>query len=55
LRTLPLGLAYFRQTNYTDWPTLMAIAVITTIPVAIFFVIFQRWFVEGQTTAGIKG
>ena len=55
LRTLPLGLAYFRQTYYTDWPTLMAIAVITTIPIAIFFVIFQRWFVEGQTTSGIKG
>jgi len=55
LRTLPLGLAYFRQTYYTDWPTLMAIAVITTIPIAIFFIIFQRWFVEGQTTSGIKG
>ena len=55
LRTLPLGLAYFRQQNYTDWPTLMAIAVITTVPISIFFVIFQRWFVEGQTTSGIKG
>jgi len=55
LRTLPVGLAYFRQQNYTDWPTLMAIAVITTIPIAVFFVIFQRWFVEGETRSGIKG
>ncbi len=55
LRTLPLGLAYFRQTFYTDYPTLMAIAVITTVPIAIFFIIFQRWFVEGQTSSGIKG
>ncbi|MGH2562160.1 MAG: carbohydrate ABC transporter permease [Thermomicrobiales bacterium] len=55
LFTLPLGLAYFKQTFLTEWPTLMAIAVITTIPVAIFYIIFQRWFVEGQTSAGIKG
>ena len=55
LHTLPLGLAYFRQTNYTDWPVLMAGAVITTIPIAIFYIVFQRWFVQGQISSGIKG
>src|SRR5680860_235983 len=55
LFTLPLGLAYFRQANYTNWPVLMAGAVITTIPIAIFYVVFQRWFVEGQVSSGIKG
>jgi ABC-type glycerol-3-phosphate transport system permease component len=55
LYTLPLGLAYFRKANYTEWPTLMAIAVITTVPMAIFYLIFQRWFVEGQVSSGIKG
>ncbi|MGH2535232.1 MAG: carbohydrate ABC transporter permease [Thermomicrobiales bacterium] len=55
LFTLPLGLAFFKQTYLTEWPTLMAIAVITTVPIAIFYVIFQRWFVEGQSRAGIKG
>jgi multiple sugar transport system permease protein len=55
LFTLPLGLAYFRNANYTEWPTLMAIAVITTIPMAIFYITFQRWFVEGQVSSGIKG
>ena len=44
LYTLPLGLAYFRW-QYSEWPTLMAIAVITTVPMAIFYLIFQRWFV----------
>jgi ABC-type glycerol-3-phosphate transport system permease component len=29
--------------------------VITTIPMAIFYLIFQRWFVEGQVSSGIKG
>lgn len=55
LFTLPLGLAYFKQANYTEWPTLMAIAVITTLPMAVFYLIFQRWFVEGQVSSGIKG
>jgi multiple sugar transport system permease protein len=55
LYTLPLGLAYFQQANYTEWPTMMAIAVITTVPMAIFYITFQRWFVEGQVSSGIKG
>ncbi len=55
LFTLPLGLAYFRQANYTDWPVLMAGAVITTIPIAIFYIVFQRFFVQGQVSSGIKG
>jgi multiple sugar transport system permease protein len=55
LYTLPLGLAYFVQQNYTQWTILMAMAVITTVPIAIFYLIFQRWFVEGQVSSGIKG
>jgi multiple sugar transport system permease protein len=55
LFTLPLGLAMFRQSYYTDQPTLMAISVITTLPVAIFFIVFQRYFIQGQTSAAVKG
>ena len=55
LYTLPLGLAYFRQANYTEWPILMAMAVITTVPMALFYITFQRFFVEGQVSSGIKG
>jgi multiple sugar transport system permease protein len=53
--TLPLGLAYFRRAYYTDWPVVMAIAVVTTLPLAIFFVIFQRWFIAGVRRSGITG
>lgn len=55
LYTLPLGLANFRYENQSNFPLLMAIAVISTIPIAIFYLIFQRWFVEGTTRSGIKG
>ncbi len=55
LFTLPVGLANFQQAYYTDQPTLMAISVITTVPVAIFFIVFQRYFIQGQTSAAVKG
>jgi multiple sugar transport system permease protein len=55
LYTLPVGLAQFRYEQQFDFPLLMAIAVISTLPIAIFYLFFQRWFVEGQTRSGIKG
>jgi multiple sugar transport system permease protein len=55
LYTLPVGLANFRQEYLTNWPTLMAISVITTVPMAIFFLIFQRYFISSNLSRGIKG
>ena len=34
---------------------LMAIAVITTVPMALFFLVFQRYFVASNVASGIKG
>jgi multiple sugar transport system permease protein len=53
--TLPLGLAYFRRAFYTDWPVVMAIAVVTTLPLAVIFLLGQRWFVDAATRTGLKG
>ena len=55
LYTLPVGLANYRQQYLTNWPTLMAISVITTVPMAIFFLIFQRYFIQNNVSSGIKG
>jgi multiple sugar transport system permease protein len=55
LYTLPVGLAQFRAQFNTNWPVLMAIAVITTVPMAIFFVVFQRYFIASNVASGIKG
>jgi multiple sugar transport system permease protein len=53
--TLPLGLAQFQNFYYTDWPVVMAMAVLTTIPMATVYVFFQRYWVEGVTHTGVKG
>jgi multiple sugar transport system permease protein len=55
LYTLPVGLANFRSEYGTNWPVLMSISVITTVPMAIFFVIFQRYFIASNVASGIKG
>ena len=53
--TLPLGLAYFRSLYYTDWPVVMAIAVLTTLPLAVAYVFCQRYFVESAARTGLNG
>lgn len=54
---LPLGLAQLRgQFGETlEWNTFLAGAVIATVPLAILFFVFQRYFVEGISYSGLKG
>ena len=54
LRTLPLGLALFVVKNRTAWDLLMAGSVVTTIPVLIVFLLFQRHFIRGIAVTGMK-
>lgn len=54
LRTLPLGLALFVVKNRTAWDLLMAGSVVTTIPVLIVFLAFQRHFIRGIAVTGMK-
>lgn len=54
LRTLPLGLALFVVRNRTVWDLLMAGSVITTVPVLVIFLLFQRHFVRGIAVSGMK-
>ena len=53
--TLSLGLQGFLNQYSVDWTHLMAAATIFVIPVVIFFLFFQRNFVEGIATSGISG
>lgn len=57
LYTLPLGLALLRggMGQNLQWNSLMAGSMLTTVPMAIIFFIFQRYFIEGISYSGIKG
>ena len=53
--TLPLGIAQFKFQYQVLWPQLMAAAVIATVPIALLYLFFQRYFVAGVVSAGVKG
>lgn len=56
LYTLPLVLARIVQTEGgTNYQAAMAGCVVSTVPVAIVYLIFQRNFVKGIALSGIKG
>ena len=55
LAVLNVGLSYLQQMSHTDWPLLMAGAVMALLPVLAVYVAAQRQFVEGIALTGIKG
>jgi ABC-type glycerol-3-phosphate transport system permease component len=55
LRMLTVGIAAMRGKDVVDWGLLNAGVVITTIPLAVMFVLVQRYLVQGLTAGAIKG
>jgi multiple sugar transport system permease protein len=53
--TAPLGLALFVVKNQTSWNLLFAGSVISTLPMVLIFMIFQRRFIKGIALSGLKG
>ncbi len=56
IRTLPVGLALLRGAfgEANPWNTLMAASLLTTIPMAVVFFTFQRYFRQGFAAVGVK-
>jgi multiple sugar transport system permease protein len=58
LYTLPRGLADLVSGSLgagTQYPLKLSAALLATIPVAIVFVLFQRYFVRGANEGSSKG
>lgn len=62
MKTLPVGMAAFtpgtgvgQSTQLGGYATAMAAVTILTIPSILVFLFLQRQFIEGATSAGIKG
>ncbi|BCW07843.1 sugar ABC transporter permease [Arthrobacter sp. NtRootA1] len=53
---LPLALRLFvDQTQSSDYGAMIAMSVLALLPVLVFFLVFQRYIVEGVSTQGLKG
>ncbi|MNK46212.1 L-arabinose transport system permease protein AraQ [compost metagenome] len=54
LFTLPIGLNFFKGLYITKWTLIMAGSMFNTLPVLLVFTIFQRYFIKGVATTGLK-
>lgn len=54
LRTIPLGVRTFQQAELSNFPHIMALSTLASIPLAIFYFVFQRYFVRGVASSGLK-
>jgi multiple sugar transport system permease protein len=55
LYTLPVGLRQLQELDRTNWPLLLAGAMVMTLPSVILFGIVQRFFLPENRLAGIYG
>ena len=53
--TLPIGVRLFINQFTQNWGGTMALSVVVTIPVVIFFYLAQRYLISGLSTGGVKG
>jgi multiple sugar transport system permease protein len=55
MRPLPAGISLiFLQELQYQWPEMMAVATVATLPILGLFLLFQRNFIEGVTAGAVK-
>jgi multiple sugar transport system permease protein len=52
--TLPVGLALFQTSYYAEYGLTIAASVISTLPVLVVFLLFQRHIIKGISLTGMK-
>ncbi len=54
MRVVEVGIAAFHSTYQINWPFQMAAGVVATLPIALLFLLTQRYFVRGIQLEGIR-
>jgi len=54
LRTLIVGITVFKSKYNLEVPTTMAGLLLTTIPMVVLYIVFQKFFIRGLTAGSIK-
>lgn len=55
MRTLPLGLDFFRGKNTQNIPLIAAASNIISLPVIIMYLVFQKNLIKGMMVGAVKG
>ncbi|USK33108.1 carbohydrate ABC transporter permease [Bacillus sp. F19] len=54
MRVLSVGIATFQGQHATDYPLLMAGALMATVPMILLFLFLQKYLIEGITLSGVR-
>ena len=52
--TVPLGLNLLRGEINPDWGNVMALALLSLLPMLAIFLVFQRYLIQGIASTGLK-
>lgn len=55
MRTVPIGINLLMGQHAYDWSQMMAMSVLGSVPVLILFIFFQKYFIAGMSSGGVKG
>lgn len=55
-KTIPIAVQYLKQSHgQVDWGAMMAVLVLAIVPIIIFYVICQKYIIEGVLAGAVKG
>ena len=54
LRTIPVGIAFFKDPYHISFGPLMAATSIATVPMIVIYLFLQRFVIKGIATTGLK-
>lgn len=52
--TVPLAVQAFQSAETSNFPALMAVSTIASLPLTVLFFVFQRQFIRGVATTGLR-
>jgi len=55
LRTLMVGITVFKSRYNLDVPVTMTGLLLTTVPMIVVYIVFQKFFIRGLTAGAVKG
>jgi multiple sugar transport system permease protein len=55
LRVVSVALAFYRDQYGLLWNKMMAVSLLAALPTLFIFILFHRFFIEGDTMSGFKG
>ena len=55
-KTIPIAVQYLKQSHgQIDWGAMMAVLVLAILPIVIFYMICQKYIIEGVLAGAVKG